>query len=154
MEPLKFLYEDIIKIQKNRDPFLMIDCATEVYLGKSAKGYKLLPSKEWFFKAHWKNDPNMPGMLQLEAMTQMASLTILGKEENHGKVMYIFSMDKIRFIQKVLPESKLEIVTELISWNKGVGKFKAKCFVNQRNVSRAEFNLMLPDEFRQYRDNS
>jgi 3-hydroxymyristoyl/3-hydroxydecanoyl-(acyl carrier protein) dehydratase len=27
---------------------------------------------EWFFKVHWPNDPNMPGMLQIEALVQMA----------------------------------------------------------------------------------
>ena len=48
--------------QQNREPYLMIDYATEVVPGKSAKGFKKLSEDEWFFKVHWPNDPNMPGM--------------------------------------------------------------------------------------------
>ena len=69
--------KEIENYQQNRDPYLMIDYATEVVPGVSSKGYKKLTKKEWFFKVHWPSDPNMPGMLQVEAMVQMSSLAIL-----------------------------------------------------------------------------
>ena len=28
------------------------------------------------FKVHWPNDPNMPGMLQIESLVQMCALAI------------------------------------------------------------------------------
>ena len=64
----------IHEYQQNRAPYLMIDYATEVIPGVSAKGYKDLKDDEWFFKVHWKNDPNMPGMLQIESLVQMSAL--------------------------------------------------------------------------------
>ena len=67
----------ICEYQQNRDPYLLIDFASEVIPGKSAKGYKDLKRDEWFFKVHWEGDPNMPGMLQIEALVQMAALSIL-----------------------------------------------------------------------------
>ena len=67
----------ILEYQNNEPPYLMIDHASEVITGKSAVGYKYLNKDEWFFKVHWKNDPNMPGMLQIEALSQMAALSIL-----------------------------------------------------------------------------
>ena len=36
----------ILEYQQNREPYLMIDYATEVIPGKSAKGYKDLKSKQ------------------------------------------------------------------------------------------------------------
>ena len=54
----------------------MIDYATEVIPGESSKGYKDLNKDEWFFKVHWPNDPNMPGMLQVEALVQMSALCL------------------------------------------------------------------------------
>ena len=57
--------EKILDYQKNRSPYLMIDHVTKVIPGKLSEGYKLLDEDEWFFKVHWKNDPNMPWMLQL-----------------------------------------------------------------------------------------
>jgi 3-hydroxyacyl-[acyl-carrier-protein] dehydratase len=53
----------------------MIDYATEIIPGVSAKGYKDFKNDEWFFKVHWPNDPNMPGMLQIEALVQMSALS-------------------------------------------------------------------------------
>ena len=67
----------ILDYQQNRDPYLMIDYAEEVIPGVSSKGYKDFTNKEWFFKVHWPEDPNVPGMLQIESLVQMASLSIL-----------------------------------------------------------------------------
>lgn len=69
--------KQICQYQQNRDPYLMIDHVTEVVPGKKADGYKDLKEDEWFFKVHWPKDPNMPGMLQIEALTQMSALSIL-----------------------------------------------------------------------------
>ena len=78
----------------------MIDYAEEILPGKSAKGYKDLKKDEWFFKVHWKNDPNMPGMLQVEALVQMSALAILTMPDNKGKVMYLTSANNLRFSKK------------------------------------------------------
>ena len=150
MKNIKLNRDEILKIQMNRDPYLMIDHADEIIIGKKSRGYKHLKNDEWFFKVHWPGDPNMPGMLQLEDMSQMASLIILSKKENHKKLMYLVSMDKIRFFKKVVPENKLQIETELINWNRGIGKFVGKCMINNDIVSKAEFKLMLLDELRKY----
>ena len=68
--------KEILEYQQNRPPYLMIDFAENVVPGKSSKGYKIFNKDEWFFEVHWKNDPNVPGMLQIEALVQMASLSI------------------------------------------------------------------------------
>ena len=83
MKNIKLNRDEILKIQMNRDPYLMIDHADEIIIGKKSRGYKHLKNDEWFFKVHWPGDPNMPGMLQLEAMTQMASLIILSKWQRY-----------------------------------------------------------------------
>ena len=95
---------DIIEYQQNRDPYLMIDVADEIIPGKKASGYKDLSKDEWFFKVHWKNDPNMPGMLQIEALVQMASLSILTLPGNKGKIMYLVSADNLQFKKKLFQE--------------------------------------------------
>ena len=60
---MKLNYKDILEYQQNREPYLMIDYVENLIPGKLAEGYKDLKS-EWFFKVHWKNDPNMPGMFK------------------------------------------------------------------------------------------
>ena len=73
---MKLNKKKILEYQQNRPPYLMIDFVDEVVPGKSAKGYKNLAKDEWFFKVHWPQDPNMPGMLQIESLITCGSTTV------------------------------------------------------------------------------
>ena len=142
--------KQIEEYQKNRDPYLFIDFVDNVVPGESIEGYKDLRVKEWFFDVHWPGDPNMPGMLQIEALVQMASLSILTLPNNKGKIMYLISADKLIFKKKIVPFSKFEIKTEVVSWKRGIGKFKGVGLVNSELCCNAEFSLILPDEIKQF----
>ena len=140
----------ICEYQQNRDPYLMIDYASEVIPGKSAKGYKDFKSDEWFFKVHWKNDPNVPGMLQTESLVQMAALSILTLPGNKGKIVYLTSADKLRFIKKILPGSRLLIDTIVKSFKREIAICEGQGIVDKILVCKAEFSLILPDEIKKY----
>ena len=147
---MKLNKDQILKYQKNREPYLMIDCATDIKPGKYANGYKELKEDEWFFKAHWKGDPNMPGMLQVEAMTQMAALSILTLPGNKGKTMYLTSADNLKFIKKVIPNRILHIETKILSYKRGVAICEGEGKVDNETASKAKFILILPDEILKY----
>ena len=136
----------ILEIQNNEPPYLMIDCATDIVPGRTANGFKELKKNEWFFDVHWKNDPNMPGMLQIEALTQMASLSILTLPGNKKKFLYLISANNISFKRKVLPNSKLEIFTKVISFKRGIGEFFGEGRVNSEIACQANFRLILPEK--------
>ena len=140
----------ICEYQKNRDPYLMIDYATKVIPGKSAEGYKDLKSDEWFFKVHWENDPNMPGMLQIEALAQMAALSILCLDGNKGKIMYLTSANNLKFVKKIIPNSRLMIKTQIKSYKRGLAFCYGEGIVNKEMVCKADFTLILPDEINKY----
>ena len=142
--------KEILEYQQNRDPYLLIDEATEVIPGKSAKGFKVLKKDEWFFEVHWPNDPNMPGMLQVESLVQMCALAILTLPNNKGKLVYLTSANNLKFAKKILPETKLEIVTEIKSFKRGVAICKGEGFIENELACKAEFNLVLPGEIRKY----
>lgn len=144
---LKLNKEEILYYQKNRDPFLMIDIATEIIPGKKANGYKYLKKDEWFFKVHWPEDPNMPGALQVEALTQMGALTILTLDGNQGKLIYVVAADKVKYKKKIIPEDELYIETQLISWKRGIGIIKAESFVDNKPACSGIFTLVLTEEF-------
>jgi 3-hydroxyacyl-[acyl-carrier-protein] dehydratase len=147
---IKLDKKQILEYQKNRPPFLMIDSATKIIPGKIAEGFKELSEKDWFFEVHWPGDPNMPGMLQVEALVQMASLSILTLPNNKGKVMYLTSADKLFFKKKVIPSSRLIIKTEVLSWKRGMGKFKGTGLIENKLCCKAEFSLILPDEIKRF----
>ena len=142
--------DQILEFQQNRDPYLMIDHVTDVEPGNYSKGYKQLTEKDWFFKVHWPTDPNMPGMLQIEALVQMSSLAILTLPGNKGKILYLTNVDKIKFKKKIIPNDKLFLDTKIIKFNHGFAKCKGEGYVNDELACEAEFNLIIPDEIKQF----
>ena len=140
----------IHEYQQNREPYLLIDFATEILPGKSAKGYKNLNKNEWFFKVHWPKDPNMPGMLQIEALVQMCALSILSLPNNKGKVVYLTSANNMKFIKKIIPDSRLYIETKIKSFKRGLAICEGIGLIQNKIACKAEFNLILPDEIKKY----
>ena len=142
--------QGIYEYQQNREPYLLIDYASEIIPGVSAKGYKDLKNDEWFFKVHWPSDPNMPGMLQIEALVQMCALSILSLTGNKGKVVYLTSANNIKFIKKIIPNSRLYIETKIKSFKRGLAICEGVGLVEKNVVCKAECNLRLPDEIKKY----
>ena len=128
----------------------MIDYVDKVEPGKYANGYKILREDEWFFKVHWPKDPNMPGMLQIESLVQMAAMSILTMPGNKGKIMYLVSANKLKFIKKILPGDKLNIETKVKNFKRGMATCEGWGFVNGQTVCQAEFNLILPNEIKTF----
>jgi 3-hydroxyacyl-[acyl-carrier-protein] dehydratase len=151
MESLALDSKGIQEYQKNRYPYLMIDMATEVIPGVSAKGYKNLTTDDWFFECHFPGDPNMPGMLQLEAIVQMSALTVLTLPRNKGKIVYVVSGNNMKWSRKVLAGERFDIDTKLLTWGRGVGKCTGVGSVNGEVACRAEFNIVMPDILSTYK---
>ena len=146
MKEMKLDKDEICQYQKNRDPYLMNDYATKIIPGVSAEGYKDLKDDEWFFKVHWKNDPNMPGMLQIESLVQMAALSILTLDGNKGKTMYLVNANNLRFFKKILPRDRLYIKTTVDSYKRGIAKCHGEGHVEDKIVCKADFTLVLKDK--------
>ena len=138
--------EQILIYQKNRDPYLMIDYASKVIPGESSEGYKDLKNDEWFFKVHWENDPNMPGMLQIESLVQMCALGILTLDGNKGKVVYLVDANNLKFYKKVLPGDRFLISTKILTFKRGLAKCYGEGRVNDQIVCKASFTLVLTDD--------
>jgi len=147
---MKLDKKQILEYQQNKPPYLMIDYAEEVIPGILAKGYKDLNNDEWFFKVHWPNDPNMPGMLQIESLVQMSALAILCMPNNKGKIMYLTSATNLKFIKKIIPGDRLYIDTKIKSYKRGIASCEGVGLVQKKIVCKAEFNLILPEEIKKY----
>ena len=150
MNKLTLDLQGIKDYQQNREPYLLIDYASEVIPGVSAKGYKDLNENEWFFRVHWPNDPNMPGMLQIESLVQMSALAILSLRGNKGKIVYLTSANNLKFIKKIIPNSRLNIETKIKNFKRGVANCEGLGKINEEIVCKADFNLIVPDEIKKY----
>ena len=146
IKKLELNKEKILQYQKNRDPYLMIDYANKVIPGEISEGYKDLKHDEWFFKVHWANDPNMPGLLQIEALVQMCALSILTLDGNKGKVVYLVEANNLKFYKKILPGDRLYINTKILSFKRGLAKCYGEGEVNKQIACKASFTLVLTEK--------
>jgi len=151
MKKVKLDLNGIHDFQQNRKPYLMIDAADEIIPGISAKGYKDLTWDDWWFKVHWPGDPNMPGMLQIEALVQLGALIILTLPGNKGKLVYLTSANKLKFTKKIVPGDRLEINVDLVSWKRGLGLCSGVGKVSGEIACQAEFRIVMPEIIKNYR---
>ncbi len=143
-------FNQILEYQKNRPPYLMIDHVSKVVPGKSAEGYKILKNDEWFFKVHWENDPNMPGMLQVEALVQMCAMSIFTIDGNKGKTVLLANVNNVKFKKKIVPGDKLNLKTEIKLFKRGIANCYGEGYVNDDLALKAEFTVVLTEETQKY----
>ncbi len=141
--------QQLQEFQPNRYPFLMIDYVEAVLPGRYAHGYKNLSLNEWYFPMHFPGHPNMPGVLQLEAMAQMLTVAITTLPGLKGKVTHALQ-HTIRFRKEVLPGHRLDIKTEVISWKRGICKGNGVGLVNGEIACEADMLITIPDILEQF----
>lgn len=135
----------IQQYQQNRYPCLFIDYIEEVVPGKSAKGHKNFSFNEWFFPAHFPDEPNVPGFIQIEALTQLFLMTFLTLPGNKGKKTGFVSIDNARFKKKIIPGDRLDIQAELKSYRRGLAKGTSVGYINGEVACSAELVIAIPD---------
>lgn len=147
-ESSKALSFDIMGIkecQRNRYPLLFVDRITEAVPGKSAHGIKCFSYNEWFFPAHFDDEPNVPGFVQVESLVQTFIMSFLCMEEYRGKKTNFVSINNVRFKRKIVPGERLDIEATLDSLRRGIAKGHAESFVDGEPACSAEFVVTIPD---------
>ena len=134
----------LMKILPHRYPFLMVDKITHVE-GNRIVGVKNVTIGEPYFEGHFPGHPIMPGVLQLEAIAQVAGILMLKEAENCGKIAYFMSAENVKWRKPVRPGDLLMIEVELIKFRGKIGKAKGVCSVDGETVSEAEVAFVLVD---------
>ena len=134
--------DQIMKILPHRYPFLMVDRVTNID-GNKITAVKNVSINEPYFAGHFPNHPIMPGVLQLEAIAQVAGILTLRQAENFGKIAYFMAAENVKWRKPVRPGDTLVIDVELTKSRGKVGKAKGVCSVNKEVVSEAEVTFMM-----------
>ena len=134
--------EDILKILPHRYPFMLVDRIIE-HVPEEDKivGLKNLTFNETFFQGHFPDNPVMPGVLQLEAMAQVAGVMLNSKSGNEGKIAYFMSINNAKFRRMVKPGDQLRIVVEGQRIRSRMAVVKGMAFVGEEMASEAELSF-------------
>ncbi len=134
--------EQIMKLLPHRPPFLMVDRIVKID-GNKITGVKNVTINEGYFQGHFPGHPIMPGVLQLEAMAQVAGVLLLKQIEASNQVAYFMSAEDVKWRKPVLPGDVLIIELEMTKVRGKIGKAKGICKVGNEIVSEAEVTFML-----------
>jgi UDP-3-O-[3-hydroxymyristoyl] N-acetylglucosamine deacetylase / 3-hydroxyacyl-[acyl-carrier-protein] dehydratase len=135
----------LMQILPHRYPFIMVDRVTKID-GNFITGVKNVTINEHFFQGHFPGHPIMPGVLQLEAIAQVAGILMMKRPENAGQLAYFMSAEAVKWRKPVVPGDVLVIEVELTKLRGAIGKAKGVCKVRDEIVSEAEVTFMLrPD---------
>jgi UDP-3-O-[3-hydroxymyristoyl] N-acetylglucosamine deacetylase/3-hydroxyacyl-[acyl-carrier-protein] dehydratase len=134
--------EQLMEYIPHRFPFLMVDRIIKIE-EKKITGLKNVTMNEHYFQGHFPGHPVMPGVLQLEAMAQVAGVLLLKTINQANQIAYFMSAEEVKWRKPVVPGDTLIIEVELTKIRGKIGKGKGVCKVGNDVVSEAEITFML-----------
>jgi UDP-3-O-[3-hydroxymyristoyl] N-acetylglucosamine deacetylase/3-hydroxyacyl-[acyl-carrier-protein] dehydratase len=135
----------LMNVLPHRYPFLLVDRIIKMEEGRIV-GLKNVTMNEPFFQGHFPGHPIMPGVLQLEAMAQVAGVLMMrAGDASAGKVAYFMSANNVKWRRPVLPGDQLLIEVEMGKVRGKIGKAQGVCKVGDAVVSEAEVMFSIVD---------
>ena len=141
---------EIQQYQQNRYPLFFLDVVEEARPGEYARAKKNFTYDEWFFPAHFADEPNVPGFIQMEILAQTFIMTFLTIPEHKGKKTAFLNVDNLQMRKKVVPGDTMIIEANLKSFRRGVAKGHVEAKVNGEFALSADLKIALPDIMRDF----
>lgn len=137
----------VMEILPHRFPFLMIERVIGFEADTKITAVKSVSINEPYFQGHFPGHPVMPGVLQVEAMAQAASILLMRLARTSHRFGYFMSADAVKFRKPVFPGDTIFIHAE-ITKTRGAKLAKAKCHcvVNNAVVSEGELMFTFLDQ--------
>ena len=114
-------------------------------LEEMAKIRPLTPGEQATLDA--ANNPNMPAALQIETMTQVGGMILFYSLEDKPKYLYVRKITNAVFYRKIVPNTDIKIISNVIKYHKGIMLVNSKIKCNKSDLlySKSEFSLINPD---------
>ena len=152
--------KEIMSILPQRSPMLMLDRAQRID-ETHWTAFKNASMDEAFFQGHFPGHPIMPGVLQLEAMKQLAELAVRDRLDPAGKAdVYMKEANKVKFRRPANPGDRLKISAEVLEIGDGTSQVKTSIATAAGVASEAVVSLgvrpldasplALPGDFNEY----
>ena len=113
----------------HRYPALLVDAIGDFEPGKRLTAFKNVTVNEEFFQGHFPGTPVMPGVLMIEALTQVTTILLFQQESAAPFERAVLrGVDNAKFRKQVVPGDRLELEVRLgarrgrVVRAKGVGR--------------------------------
>jgi UDP-N-acetylglucosamine acyltransferase len=125
-----------------RYPSFLVDAIIEHQRGVRLVAVKNVTVNEEFFQGHFPGSPLMPGVLMMEALTQVAGVLILERAEATGNARAALrGLNNAKFRRQVVPGDRLRLEVTLGRMKARLAKAQAVAYVGGQIVAEAELLL-------------
>ena len=135
--------QQIYGVLPHRYPMCMIDRVTHFESGKRAVGLKNLTYNEQFFQGHFPQQPVMPGVLQMEALAQLAAWLLLHDYGAEDQLGYFATIKEARFRRPVIPGDQLRLEVEILRGRATLARVGGKAYVGDELATEGELTIVL-----------
>lgn len=140
-EPIEVM--DIYEVLPHRHPMCMVDRVIEYESKKRAVGIKNVTYNEPIFEGHFPTQPVMPGVLQIEALAQLAAWLVLRDIGKEGELGYFRSINKATFRRAVIPGDQLRLEIEVAQLRSRLARIEGRVYVGDKLATEAELSIVL-----------
>ncbi len=98
----------ILERLAHRYPAVLVDTVIRHDPGQRIVAVKNVTVNEEFFQGHFPGTPLMPGVLMIEALTQVATILLVGCD-TEGRQARLRGVDNAKFRRQVVPGDRLEL---------------------------------------------
>ena len=121
-----------------RYPSFLVDAIVEHEPGQRIVAVKNVTVNEEFFQGHFPGTPLMPGVLMIEALTQVATILLF---EPNGRLAarraYLREVSNAKFRRQVVPGDRLRLEVTLGRARATLAEADARAFVGEHVVAEA-----------------
>ena len=120
-----------IELLPHRDPFLFVDTLLSADETGAVGEYTFTAEKNEFFKGHFPDYPVVPGVILLEAMSQVAGAAVVARKVIEGQIAFaVAAFEGAKFREPFRPGDKLVTVVKTIREKEPLGVYEVKGYRN------------------------
>ena len=127
-------YAAIGRILPHRYPFLLVDRITEFEADQRIVGVKNVSLNEPYLAHRPGERPVLPPTILTEAVNQVGAILILSKPENREKLIFIVSIERVRYRRPAYPGDVLYIEVRVKRLRSRMGQLQGVATANGKVV--------------------
>ncbi len=133
-----------VELLPHRPPFLFVDTLIAADETGAIGEYTFTVEKNDFFKGHFPDYPVVPGVVLVEAMSQVAGAGVVARGMLGDQPGFAFAaIEEARFKRPVRPGEKLVTVIKIARERVPLGVYEASGYVGDELAVQAKVKCML-----------